>query len=500
MNIYKSIIFSFFVLAGLSSCDKGFEELNLDKKNPAEVNPEYLVPNVQHNMADRITNTLSDNDNVSSILCQHVSKFLYVDPTEWNIRPGLQNELFFDIYTELRDLDKVRIEINKIDDKEAVKLSKNEKLLLLQVMSSYSWITLTDVFGPVPYVESLDILNIQPVYTAQGDIYLSELEKLSSALKKASTSGDPFGTQDIIYKGDAAKWHKFGASLLLRMAMRISDVDKPNSIKYAKIAIEQGLFESNDDNALLNYLLVSGKYNPIHEGFRTGAPSECASSTFMKVLKDNSDPRKEIYWSPNGEGDYVGNGLGNPVGVISDYSFFNNVTMYDVGTGGTGKLDLPGIFMDYAEVEFFLAEAAVKGGYGVSDAKSHFAAGVRASLTYWSDEASKSDTDDDSYGISDEDIDTFVTAAEARFDANNMEAIATEKWVALMTQGDEAWAEVRRLDFPVMNSPSDISIDKFPTRLEYPPNEYSFNGNNVKDAASQIGGDEQYVKLWWDVK
>jgi len=487
MKTYKSVLFSLLALGGMNSCTSDFEEMNRDKINPENVNIEYLIADAEFEMAERIVNSIDVNRNISGILCQHVSKFQYIDATRWEIREGLQRDFLSDAYHELVELKQAIEEVELIDEAEAVKLLKYEKLVMLRALSAYSWQTIADAYGSSPYSEALDVLNIQPKFDTQQEIYMGELNKLSEVLKKAGKSGNIFGSQDIIYNGDVEMWNKFANSILLRMAMRISDIDKENSVKFANQAIAGGVFESNEDNALLKYLKVTGKWNPVYNAFHTGSPSECASNTMIDLLKENSDPRMEIFWSPNDDGEYIGNGFG--ISGANTFSFFNKETMYDVGLDETGKVDLPGIFMDYAGVEFFLAEAVIRGGYNVTGtAKSHFLAGVEASLEYW--------------GVSSDDVATYVAAAGVRYDAasDKMEIIATEKWVALMTQGTEAWAEVRRLDAPAMNAPVGVGIEMFPVRLKFSPTDYSFNRANVVKAASEIGGDEQTVKLWWDIK
>ena len=487
MKTYKSVLFSFLALVSLNSCTDDFEEMNRDKINPEKVNIEYLVADAEFEMADRIVNSIDVNRNISGILCQHVSKFQYIDATRWEIREGLQADYLTDAYHELVELKQAIDEVELIDEAEAGKLLKYEKLVMLRALSAYSWQTIADAYGSSPYSEALDVLNIQPKFDTQKDIYMGELNNLSEVLKKAGKSGNVFGSQDIIYEGDVEKWNKFANSLLLRMAMRISDVDKENSVKYANQAISGGVFTSNEDNALLNYLTQTGKWNPIYNAFHSGSPSECASNTMIDILKANSDPRLEIFWSPNDDGEYTGNGFGVLAG--NTFSFFNKEMMYDTGLSESGKLDLPGIFMDYAGVEFFLAEAVIRGGYNVTGtAKEYFLSGVNASLEYW--------------GVDDTDAQAYLTAAESRYDTSTdkMEIIATEKWIALMTQGTEAWAEVRRLDAPAMNAPVGVDIEKFPVRLKFSPTDYSFNRANVVKAATEIGGDEQTVKLWWDTK
>ena len=46
-------------------------------------------------------------------------------------------------------------------------------------------------------------------------------------------------TSDFIYNGDISKWKKFGYSLLLRMAMRLTKVDMATAQQYAEKAYQE---------------------------------------------------------------------------------------------------------------------------------------------------------------------------------------------------------------------------------------------------------------------
>ena len=111
----------------------------------------------------------------------------------------------------------------------------------------------TDVYGDVPFSQALQAKTgaiTSPVYDAQTDIYNSMLAKLDSVIPTLDPSkAKP--TNDVIYSGDIAKWKKFGYSLMLRMAMRLTKADPATAKTYAEKAYAGGTFASNADNAFI---------------------------------------------------------------------------------------------------------------------------------------------------------------------------------------------------------------------------------------------------------
>jgi hypothetical protein len=82
------------------------------------------------------------------------------------------------------------------------------KLSVCRILRVYVYHVLTDVMGDIPYSEALNGKggNFKPKYDTQQFIYndmLKELDEASAAL----TVGKPtFGSADVIYNGDVAKW------------------------------------------------------------------------------------------------------------------------------------------------------------------------------------------------------------------------------------------------------------------------------------------------------
>src|SRR5262245_8218432 len=88
---------------------------------------------------------------------------------------------------------------------------------------------LTDYYGNIPYSEALKGIDgvFLPTYDGQQAIYadlLKELDEAATAIS-ASNDDDGFAAADLIFDGDISQWKKWAYSLMLRLAMRVSNVD-----------------------------------------------------------------------------------------------------------------------------------------------------------------------------------------------------------------------------------------------------------------------------------
>lgn len=84
-----------------------------------------------------------------------------------------------------------------------------------------------------------------------------------------------------------------------------------------------------------------------------------------------------------------------------------------------------------------------------------------------------------------------------------LEAIITQKWMAVFPNGNEAWAEYRRTDYPALEtqltnmSGGDVPDGKTIKRLLYPNSE---NSNQYFTSHPELQSDNtQGTRLWWDV-
>jgi hypothetical protein len=95
----------------------------------------------------------------------------------------------------------------------------------------------TDIYGDVPYTEAgLGFVNgtFKPKYDKQSDIYPMMLKELETAIGQLNPAKPTFGSSDIIYSGNLTKWKTFAYSLMLRLGMRLTNVDPAKSKEWVQ--------------------------------------------------------------------------------------------------------------------------------------------------------------------------------------------------------------------------------------------------------------------------
>ena len=413
-----------------------------------------------------------------------------------------------------------------------------------------------------------------PKYDKQEDIYNFFFEELDACVAQLGTGTDRIGGDVTSMSGDAAAWRKYANSLRLRYAMRISDVNPTKAQEEFEKALsaDGGYITKASEDAYVIY--TDGPFT-LYDGsrdldFRVNALGEIlygqdpssptfVCSTFVNILKENNDPRlfricrhylnvKRTDVKPDREWNVdvtdeveawidTQNGLQtacNP-GAAWYSDWVNPPANSDIPTleklveqypdAGFDKNnynarmvrpflsidfempDRPGALINSAEVEFLLAEAKLKGWNVDGTVEDHFKAGVKASME-WLNTHYLQDAD----RISTQEIDTYTDALINAGALNNAkEAINTQAWILHMMNPSEAWANLRRSDYPVLQDrtklktyPKDFTYDddnlQTPTRLRYPILENQYNSANYKEALERMDGkDDWHKRLWWDV-
>ncbi len=375
-----------------------------------------------------------------------------------------------------------------------------------QVMYIHSIHLLTDMHGNIPYTElNKGIEGIFfPKYDTQESIYKDMLAKLQAAATTIGTGTDVIGGADVMFNGDLTKWKKFANSMMLRLAMRVSNVDAALAQQYVQSAIAGGVMTSNDDMAWLqmadgptewfNQNGISRAMNPSDWG-----ANNMMSKTLVDWLQANNDPRLEV-WSVRGlwdgpwltdAADQIGmpNGMdiemleaytGQPFDRENQFSRINPELLDDHD---------PFIFQTYAEVEFLLAEAAMKGWHN-GDPATHYNNGVRASMTQW-------DIFNPTRVITDAEVDAYLAAHP--FDGT-MKMLHEQYWAANFLQWYEAYSNWRRTGYPELtptNYQGNYSNGQIFRRIEYSTVEIANNEANV--VAGGTSPDDVMTRIWWDV-
>lgn len=413
-----------------------------------------------------------------------------------------------------------------------------------RILRAFLFHRLTDYYGRVPYFEAntaTDIVNgIKfPKYDKQSEIYedlLKELEEATAALNTADPL-DGFAAADIIYNGDVAKWKKWGYSLMLRLAMRISNVNDELSNEYVAKALAGGPFTSNADNAWVPMAVTPSQWtnqNGISRAFYPGdggQPSflskrlvDFLKGTDMNTTADD-DPRLMVIsggifvWNAdkNGIPDFgvnpknvdplqqkgAPNGLdqsqldiyeGKTVVLANEYSRINFLML---------QRDEPYMLMNYGEVQLLLAEAAERsiGGLIAGTAQTYYNEGVKASMQMYTPYAQGAPADIASLTISDASVTTYLATYPYVGTTNQkLQMIGDQLWVNHFLNWWEAWSDFRRTGYPALiptNHADNVTGGVIPTRLKYPSHEVSGNPNFEDPENGATKPNELTTKVWW---
>lgn len=507
MKLYNKLLLGAAFVSVMSSCTEDFEEMNINPNQPSDATAAQLMTTAQYNFASNIGDAWN-NGRMGMYYSQYWSSTYYTDESRYLIREGTNNTMWNTFYQDvLREL----TEAQKIDAEKQLPGYEN-RIAIAEIFKVLTYHYLSDIYGgPIPYADAINDEIASPVYNTGPEVYAGLLSTLEEQIAALDESKPSYMSGDIIYNGDVSKWKKFANSLRMRIALRMIDVNESAAVAAISKSLDPangGIISSNAESALFRWLDGAPNNNPLNQAFKTRIDFSVAEP-FVDYLKKYNDPRLAVYADPlNNNGTPILDASGN-------LQYVGEVYGLDAGdgnsNGNTKVVSLPSdyligataptVILDYSEVEFMLAEIAARNlSVGMTGtAAEHYAEGIEASFEF--------------AGLSNEAYMSYL--ARVPYVAPNLEtaldAIGSQKWIAMYGQGIQGWLERLRLDFedPYTNAeifvlPAEGSLDPdvetVPYRMTYPLVEASLNGDNYKKAVQVIGGNSKGVKAWWDVK
>lgn len=466
----------------LAACNN-ITSINKDPKRPQNVSGENLVSNAEKNLSDFLT-TPNQNRGIFRLLVQYWTETTYTDESNYDLNDREIPDNDWDIlYRDvLEDLHQASLNI-KASSSIDPKVKQNDQACI-EILNVYTYSTLVNIFGNVPYSQALDLSKYpSPKFDDANTIYKDLLSRLKTAIGNLDANADGLGTHDIIYNGDITEWKKFGYSLELRLGMTIADVD-PTLAKSAVEDASPNAFNSNKDNALVVYQAAPPNTNPVWVNLvQSGRHDFVADSTIVGMMNTLNDPRRQYYFSAYSMSDTDTTYVGAPNAVNSSY------TSYSHPSDQIKKPTFPCDLLDYSEVEFLRAEAAARGFTVQGTAAEHYSNAIKASILYWGGNVSQFNSYYNQAAVN------WATAT-----GNYKQKIGTQEWLALYNRGMTAWTIWRRLDYPVLKpAPADTRYSLFPVRFTYPVQEQNLNKAHYEAASQAIGGDKVTTKIFWDV-
>jgi len=551
-NIIKLNTIGLFVIGifFLSACEDSLDEMNV---NPyaidlSNANPNMLMPSVLAPAAKNYVD-LGYNDLAGAV--QHTQKSGWFDQHnqyKWESRD----------WTGWYDI----LRTNDLMMQRGEELGYDFFVGVGHAMRGFVFGNITDLWGDAPFSNALKgnqgSAEFQyPAFDRQEDIYNGVIEDLQQAAQIFATGSNEgvTATNDLYYSGNAALWHRFTNSLLLRYYMRLSE-KKPDVAKAGIEAIyNSGIYLQNSgQDAALDF--TGGSDDVWLSRHTLQSPDDFqryqAAQTLIEQLKDTGDPRLTV-WFDSVRVQWVADPTlatavedfiradGEPRDVLT-YSF-DHFVFEEAGVKFTRRFnpnrvsyntDLyiglppaisnpaayngnpsPGQGTQNQHISQLAPIYATAGSAGdllkariISSAEVSFIL-AEAALKGWAvgdaathyNNAIKNSLD--AWGKGDA-YTTFISRPDVRFN-NTLERIITQKWVASWTSAVESFLDYRRTGLPELETGPGADHPVVSLRFRYGNDEYSNNGTNLNAALERleitpfsgaVGADSPWSKPW----
>lgn len=501
--IKKNLYLMMLPFLAIVGCDDGFESVNSNPNEPEEVNANVLMTGATRASMNSMVN---ESFLLSNNIAQITAKTLRSEVDRYDFTAF--NTLWLNQYNALRDFRDAEL----IAEENENQATQGASI----IMQSYVFYTLTMAYGDIPYSEAVSGTtdgNFEPAYDDQENILdgqgglLERLQEANSLLNQASNNGGSVDG-DIIFDGTPTSWIKLSNVLQLRILNHLSN-KRDVSGDMSNLVNNAMLFESNADNAALNYLGAFPNEFPLFPLKQGDFDAVLMSQQSVNMMQNYSDPRLGRYARPDNitslgvfdspNANYSGAENGSETGGCNKGGSRIGARYYDYPGHPVGDTEANGIIATYSEQELIIAEAIQK-GIIAGNAEMHYMNGIEASMNY--------------YGVN---LDVFGWNSFSDFYDNSgvaydgsLEKVWEQKWLATFFHGMEPYFDTRRMVYEANNGNGfDVATVPFlvapcendnngnmPTKFLYPGNEISLNNENYTQAIDEIGGNTQNGVIW----
>ena len=411
-----------------------------------------------------------------------------------------------------------------------------------QIMEAYTYITLVDYIGDVPYSQANQFGEFPtPALDPGEEVYTAQIALLNTAISNLSQDS-PVVPQDLFYGSfDADNWIAVANTLKLKAHLNMGDGAAISGL------LSKNIIDTDEEDFQFRYSSssVPESRSPIFQGNYVNGAGFYMSNGFLDMLNAGddqapfvetgiADPRLRYYIyrqrssAPSGsnlpcDGQdiydycYVGNlywgrdhgddeGIPNDGirrstwGVYPGGGAFDNNQFNRSDGNSTPTLNGEGINPIFLSsfTHFALAEAGLDLGVGV-DSRSLLEAGIALSMdkvTNFTGDLETTDEDDETidYAATSADINDYIARVMAEYDAASgneakMAIVIREWYLASWGNGVEPYNMYRRTGYPTLQT-GVKPVGPFPRSYRYPETETNTNPN-----ISQTTADNQ---VFWD--
>ena len=411
-----------------------------------------------------------------------------------------------------------------------------------QIIEAYTYITLVDYVGDVPYSQANQFGEFPiPVLDPGEDVYTAQIALLDTAISNLN-QGSAVVPQDLFYGDfDADNWIAVANTLKLKAHLNMGDGAAISGL------LSENIIDTDDEDFQFNYSSSASpeSRSPIFQGNYVNGAGFYMSNGFLDMLNAGdgeapfvetgiADPRLRYYVYRQRSSEPSGSDLPCAGQDIYDYCYVGNLywgrdhgddegipndgirrSTWGVYPGGgafdnnqfnrsdgnnTPTRDGAGINPIFLSsfTHFALAEAGLDLGVGVNS-RDLLEAGISLSMdkvTNFTGSLDTTDEDDETldYAATGAEISAYIARVMAEYDAASgndakLEIVVREWYLASWGNGVEPYNMYRRTGYPTLQT-GVKPVGPFPRSYRYPENETNTNPN-----VSQTTADNQ---VFWD--
>lgn len=479
MKTIKLILISMVFLMAIS-CDD-YLDINDDPNNPTSVDNKLILSSAQKSSGD--SQALSGRQGDNGAFYQPTITLGNLFMQNWTVAAGYSwydEEMDYAVNSSFMPRIWNNIYRNQLKQYHLLDnaAANNEHYqAIAKIMKSYHFQILVDIYGDIPYTEALQRGdNPTPKFDNAENIYTNLIVVLDDAIAliKAGNTNAKVNIveNDQMFSGDMTNWIKFANTLKLRILARQSSLASKQtyiSTEITKINNEGSGFIDSDVTLNMGYIKEEDKQSPFWETFgesvaggtQSNYKATSATSYVISMLTDFNDARIDfIYKAPLGgvHRGLVQGDIPAPEDVIE--------TVSAIGTGLRKSPEQDVILFSLAESNFVKAELALLVP-SLGNPQDFYEAGISASYATLGAESAPS------YYAQPKNLVGWT------FSANKLEAIITQKWIALNgIDPIQSWFDYTRTGYPsTLPISTSASGPNIPVRLAYSSTEIDSNPN-----------------------
>ena len=506
----KKIFLLLFFAFSLGACGS-FDGINTNPDAPTRVTPDYLaaqlILQLTYSQSRQYYGFTSDSWLMKTTSYEEEELYLYnkVDREDFS---GYANMTDAKKMDELTDA-----------DTEMPEGKKDAYHGLANFVRAWYLYGTTMPLGDVPCSDAIKGESeglFTPKYDTQEEVFatiIKQLRQSSLFFAKASTfSGDP------AFNGDADKWLRTVNTFTLRVLNMLSKKSTVGEYDvkslFEQVAAEPLMRDENDNLQRVYSASKSDEWYPLYKEHYSYYNYSIMSSFLVDMMTDLKDNRLFYYAEPTPNA--ITQGLS--ASSFESYKGVSPVLEYGqiqaaYASGETSSLNKryylvpqgePFQFISYSELQFIMAEAALRGWKTTFSAKQYYENGVRAAMKF----TAENTPDEYKHGvnINDDYINSYLQGKAAFSEQKGLEQIMVQKLIGsfLQLKFNSFW-DYRRTGYPNIPINPDTNLNdvktQMPLRWMYPEKEYTNNSKNVEDAVQrQFGGKDTPNEVMWLLK